>query len=71
MVDSAGKDLRKAQERYRRNFNRDVRAPREAIGPDDLAFERKEYFGEKKHKLSPVADGPYRVAEVTPTTVTV
>lgn len=69
-METARKDLRQAQERYRRHFDRGVRAPVKDISLEYLVFVNKEYFRQTKHKFSTLADGPYGVTGVTLTTVT-
>ena len=72
IVPVARKAMEKAQLSYKRNFDSRVRRPLPSIRVDEYVFLRKEYYNpekERRHKLSPIADGPYRVVEVASDTV--
>ena len=58
--------LQKAQERYKRSFDKRLRKQREEIRKDDYVFLRVERRNDKehRHKLAAIADGPYRVKDV-------
>ncbi len=72
LVPEALNNLAKAQERYRRTFERRCRPLRDIPVPGGWV-----YFGREQtpaedapqHKLARVADGPFTVKEVTPDTV--
>ncbi len=67
MFKSASKESKKVQERYKKYFDLRVRKPKRALSPGPLVFVRREYANpktEKKHELSPIADGPYLVISV-------
>ncbi|CAN8076688.1 unnamed protein product [Agarophyton chilense] len=74
LVPAARRSMGRAQAAYKRDI--DTKAPRSPprLAPDGYVFIRKEYWNpekEKRHKLSPVADGPFRVIWVAPDTVVV
>jgi len=73
LMRSARNELRKHQLRYQRNFNARTKAQQEPLESGDYVFVRKEYYSttEKKHKLAPIADGPFKVLKVDAHTVTV
>ena len=58
--------LSKAQERYKRNYDRRLRRDLENIKAGDFVFLRVERKDDKetRHKLAPIADGPYLVKDV-------
>jgi len=62
----AGKHLRSAQERYKRNYDERLRRDTERISKGDYVFLRSEKTGDKesRHKLAPIALGPYLVKAV-------
>ena len=63
---------KKAETRYKANFDRRLRKTAEVIVPGSRVFVRKDYTNPRtdtKHKLSPVATGPYKVIEVDDHTV--
>ena len=70
-ISAARSSLAKGQKKYQRNFNARTRIPRNTLGVGSFVFVRKEFFDKenKKHKLAPIADGPYRVVSLTPDTV--
>ena len=63
--------LRRAQERYKRNYDARLRRQSEFIGKDDHVYLRVERRDEQqtRHKLAPVAVGPYKVLETRGHTV--
>ena len=73
LMTTARKSLHKEQARYKRNFDARLRKPAYEVPVGSYVFLRKEFVDKKesKHKLSPVATGPYRVAEVNKDTVVI
>ena len=65
--------LRKSQERYKRNFDKRLRKNTDTIAPGDNIFLRVERKDDKdtRHKLAPIADGPFPVLRVDNTAKTV
>ncbi len=64
--------IKKEQKRYKKYFDRRVRLPKRELSSGCFVFVRREYANlktAKKHKLSPIADGPYLVIGVQETTV--
>jgi len=55
-----------AQQRYKRNYDKKLRRNSETIEADDFVFLRVERRdpNETRHKLAPIADGPYKVKSV-------
>jgi len=72
LLENARTELAKSQEKYRNNFDERLRRQKDNLKPGGYVFVRKERFQdeEKKHKLSSVADGPYKIEHVDPYTVT-
>ena len=73
-MSTAKAKLAKRQPKYKLDFDKRLRRNAEIIHPGDRVFVRKEYTNphvERKHKLSPVADGPYDVVEVNQDTVVI
>lgn len=65
-------EFSKAQAAYKRDFDARVKRFAPTVRENDYVFLRKEYYNpkkEKRHKLSLIADGPYRVVSATDTTV--
>ena len=58
--------LKSAQERYKRAFDKRLRKQREEIKQGDKVFLRVERKNDKdtRHKLAPIAEGPYKVKSV-------
>ena len=58
--------LKAAQDRYKRNYDRRLRRDNETIKPEDSVYLRVERRdeAETRHKLAPIAKGPYRVKAV-------
>lgn len=73
LMSTAGAEMRKAQERYKRNFENRLRKSCENIKKGTNVFIRKEYFSKEqpKHKLAPLANGPYEVINCDNKTVVV
>ncbi|MGH0053543.1 MAG: DDE-type integrase/transposase/recombinase [Sphaerochaetaceae bacterium] len=73
LMSTAGAEMRKAQDRYKRNFEHRMRRSCENITKGTHVFIRKEYFSKEhpKHKLAPLADGPYEVIDCDDKTVVV
>ena len=74
LMSTAKRELRKAQKRYQRNFNRRQRLPVRDPKPNGYVFLRKDYHEPKvgtKHKLAPVATGPYKVISVSDKTLVI
>ena len=70
LVSSARQSISKEQKRYQRNFNARVRPISQDLAPGSHVFVRKEHHGrDGHHKLSPVAEGPYRVVSLDKDTV--
>ena len=65
--------LQKAQERYKKNFDKRIRKTTETIKPGDQIFLRIERKDEKetRHKLAPIAEGPFPVIRVDTSSKTV
>lgn len=73
LMETATPSLAKAQARYKANFDQHVRPTARPIGVGDWVYVRSDYEGEqgKRHKLAPVAHGPYVVNKVDDSTVVV
>ena len=73
LMSSAKRSMSKEQRRYKANFDDRLRRSRARIEPGQFVFLRKEFISpqDRKHKLSPIADGPFRVAESDDHTVVV
>lgn len=74
MLMSTAKDsLHREQRRYKRDFDKRLRLPTQEISAGSYVFVRKEYFGKQnpRHKLSPIAEGPFRVIDTTEQTVVI
>ena len=73
LLSDARRKLVAEQKRYAKHFNKSIKPVGQGYTEGTLVFVRKEYFDsvEKKHKLSPVADGPYPVVSVTDDTVVI
>lgn len=66
----AGTAILKDQSRYERNFHTRILHINENLQPDGYPFLRKEHLhGGHKHKLSPIAEAPYRIITVDKSTV--
>ena len=65
LIRSAAAKLEQSQARYQRNFNRRLRLPKREPTPGGYVYVRKDYHNpeEPRHKLSPIATGPYKVIE--------
>ena len=63
LMSTAKSSMSKEQDRYRRNFNQCLRRDNQDIRSGSFVFVRKDYTNknERKHKLAPIANGPYRV----------
>ena len=59
-IDMAGKRLHSAQARYKRNFDRSIRKSKRLITTDDYVYLDNPEVRER-NKLTPIAQGPYRV----------
>ena len=73
LMDTATVALRSTQQRYKRNFDRRMRLPKQDPLPGEYVFIRKDHRArhEPKHKLSPIATGPYRVIDADDKTLVV
>ena len=72
LMDSADAELKKAQERYKRNFDNRVRPMRMALRPGSYAFLRIDFRNTKddtRHKLAPLVTGPHLVVSTKENTV--
>lgn len=67
------KQIDKKQARYKSNFNARIRSQRDSLKKGSLVYVCKEHYGrsDPQHKLAPIADGPYEVAEVNDDTAVV
>lgn len=68
MMKSAGSSLRRAQARYKADFDRSVRPSAEDIHPGSLVFLRREAPTKddpERNKLASLATGPYRVVKTS------
>ena len=65
-LSEASAKLRSSQDRYKRNYHKRLRKDREVINPGLYVFLRTEKKDNKdsRHKLAPLAEGPYLVKEV-------
>ena len=65
--------LQSAQQRYRRNYDERLRLHGERIKIGDHVYLRVERKEEKqtRHKLAPVAEGPFKVKDVKDNTVVI
>ena len=65
--------LRKAQERYKRNYDARLRRQLETINKNDYVYLRVERRDENehRHKLAAVAEGPFKVLETKGKTVVI
>ncbi len=65
--------LRKAQERYKKNYDERLRRQSETIKPEDFIYLRVERRDENetRHKLAAVAEGPFKVISSTRHTVVI
>ena len=63
LVETANTELGKAQNRYKKNFDKRIKVRSDNITTGCAVFLRRDGVspGEKQHKLSPIVDGPYRV----------
>ena len=70
---TARKKLLETQARYKRNYDNRLRRTNTIIKPDDFVFLRVERRDDKetRHKLAPIAEGPFRVKEVDTASKTV
>ena len=73
LISTAKDELFKAQERYRRNFDARLRRSNETIRRGDKVFVKRDHTPrtQTRHKLAPVADGPFRVLDANEDTVVV
>ena len=71
LMSTAKNSMNREQDRYRRNFDQRLRRHKQDIRPGSFVFVRKEYSNksERKHKLAPIADGPFRVISANAHTV--
>ena len=65
-MQEAGGQFKKAQDRYRRTFNKRLRNQTEEIRTGDLVFLRieKRDDNQTRHKLAALAEGPFEVINV-------
>lgn len=65
LMSTARKEMHASQARYKRDFDKKVRLPRERITKGVRVFVRKDHnpANEPSHKLAPIATGPYQVTE--------
>ena len=73
LVSTAKGELAKTQARYKRNFDARLRLPVQEIRKGLFVFVRRDHTPrtESRHKLAPVADGPFEVLEANSDTVVV
>ena len=73
LMSTATVTLRSTQHRYKRNFESRIRMPKSDPLAGDYVFIRKDHHArhEPKHKLSPIANGPYRVIDADDKTLNV
>ena len=71
LLERSSRTLYREQARYKRNYDARVRTTREKLHAGTQVFVRREYFKEGKHKLSPLADGPFWVVDVDDETAVV
>lgn len=65
-MSTAQSKLSIAQASYEKNFDVRMWKTKKVLKPGSYAFGRKKYYGKDmpKHKLAPIADGPFRVVSV-------
>ena len=65
--------VKRTQERYKKNYDQRLRRQSEVIKEDDYVYLRIERRDDKltRHKLAPVAEGPYQVIQSTGNTVVI
>ena len=74
LMSTAETAMKKVQNRYKANYDRRLRANAEIVKAGDRVFVRKDYTNprtETKHKLAPVATGPYLVVNADNSTVVI
>ena len=74
LMSTARAELRKAQHRYKANYYKRARIPKDDYEPGQHVYVRKDYANpreESRHKLVPLATGPYRIISVNEDTVVV
>ena len=74
LMNTASRNLAKLQARYKPDMDKRTHPPGEVITKGSQVFLRKEYTNprvEGKHKLSPVAEGPFPVKEVNNDTLVI
>ena len=77
LLATAAKSQEQAQARYKRDFDRRLRRNAEELVPGMYVFVRREYYPRsdgstpKRHKLSPVADGAFKVLSVDESTIVI
>ena len=72
LMSTATVESKKSQERYRANYDKHIRASNEDYRPGTYIFVRRDYANprtEARHKLAPVANGPYRIVSADQDTV--
>ena len=73
LMSTASAELEKRQARYKRNFDARLRLPVQRISEGSFVFLRRDHTPrtESRHKLAPVADGPFKVVGADEHTVVV
>ena len=73
LMSTASAELEKRQARYKRNFDARLRLPVQQISEGSFVFVRRDHTPrtESRHKLAPVADGPFEVVGADEHTVVV
>ena len=77
MLRDTKRQLAKRQARYKRDFDKHTRPTNAEYPPGSFVFVRKEHWNEKResipnrHKLAPIADGPFEVQASNDDTVVV
>lgn len=72
-LSQAGKKLREAQERYKKNVDARLRRQKESILKRNYVFLRVDQTNEeeRRHKLAPTATGQYPIIEIKQQTVVI
>lgn len=73
MIEKARDHMLREKRKYEKRFNNKVRPTRETLHPGVFVLFRREqaHRGESTHKLVIITDGPYEVASLDKSTVTI
>ena len=73
ILPTATAELAKAQDRYKRNYDRRIRPQKTDYAVNDYVFVRKDHTNvkESRHKLAATVTGPYRITDVDDHTVVI